>query len=409
MVQPPASTDMVFRLLRELPETTRTDIVARTGLSKATVSETISQLLATGLVAEVGKWPPGRGRRQILLNLRPESRLVVGAEFNKQGCQAVLSDLRAGPIIHIGRGFSSTDPEVFVTALEGCVAELLPDARAPVLGIGIGVPGVVNAASRNVAVSVPFNWRNVPIAQMIEGRTGLPTTIANRAKAAALGEYWQGSGKYPAGRKHLAYITVGAGIVAGFVIDGELYNGHVGAAGELGHTTVDPTGPLCGCGNHGCLYMFASESAIIRYVEESHARLPDQVRLSQPPLPVDRPLTMADLGDALRDGHPVVIGSLERAARYLGIAIGNLINIMNPSHVVIGGSVAAFGDPLLIPLRAEIHRRSLWQAHKQLDITPSVLGEKVGPIGAAALFLSRTDTGRIIRGGTSSMLPNHQE
>ena len=405
MVQTPASTETVFRLLRELPETTRTDIVARTGLSKATVSETISQLLASGLVAEVGKWQPGRGRRQVLLNLRPESRLVIGAEFNEQGCHAVLSDLRAGPLIHVGQSFSSTDPEVFVTALEACVAEILPQAPSPVLGVGIGVPGVVDAASRNVAVSVPFNWRDVPIAQMVERRTGLPTTIANRAKAAALGEYWQGSGTNPAGRRHLAYITVGAGIVAGFVIDGELYNGHVGAAGELGHTTVDPTGPLCGCGNHGCLYMFASESAIIRDVEESRASLPDHVRVAQPPLPVDRQLTMADLTDALREGHPLVVGSLERAARYLGIATGNLINIMNPSHVVIGGSVAAFGDPLLIPLRAEIQRRSLWQAQKQLEITPSVLGEKVGPVGAAALFLSRTSTGWIIRGGPPGTVP----
>ncbi|HYH11864.1 MAG TPA: MarR family transcriptional regulator, partial [Thermomicrobiales bacterium] len=148
MAQTPASVDTIFHVLRELPETTRTDIVARTGLSKATVSETIAQLLANGLVTEVGKREPGRGRRQVLLQLRTDSRLVIGAEFNEHGCRAVLADLRAGPVTFAERPFTSTNPDDFVVALEGCVEELRGQARAPVLGIGIGVPGLVDDAGR---------------------------------------------------------------------------------------------------------------------------------------------------------------------------------------------------------------------------------------------------------------------
>lgn len=221
------------------------------------------------------------------------------------------------------------------------------------------MPGLVDDTGRAVAISVPFNWRNVPIAELVEERTGLPTTIANRAKAAALGEYWQGSSGDLSERSHLVYITVGVGIVAGFVIEGDPYYGHVSTAGELGHTTVEPDGPLCGCGNYGCLYMLASESAIIRHVQETHAALSDHVRASHPPLDVHDGLTIDDLALAFQDGHPLVVQAIERAARYLGIAIGNLINIVNPSHIVIGGSIAAFGDVLLVPLRAEIQKRSL--------------------------------------------------
>jgi predicted NBD/HSP70 family sugar kinase len=105
---------------------------------------------------------------------------------------------------------------------------------------------------------------------------------------------------------------------------------------------------------------------------------------------------MGDFAGALQDGHPLVVGALERAARYLGIAIANLINVMNPSHVIIGGSVAALGETVMIPLRAELQRRALWDARKDLVVAPSALGEQVGPIGGAALFLSRVDTGHIL-------------
>lgn len=388
---PPASGEAILRVLRELPETTRTEIVDRTGLSKATVSEAIAQYLASGLVTETGKRQPGRGRSQVLLQLRAASRLVIGAEFNEHGCRATLADLRAGPLRYADRAFGSTDPEDFVDALAACVTELRGHAAAPVLGIGIGVPGLVDDPGREVAISVPFGWRHVPIAEMVEARAGLPTTIANRAKTAALGEYWQGTSGTPAERTHLVYITAGAGIVAGLVIDGQPYFGHVGTAGELGHTTVEPDGPLCGCGNHGCLHMFASESAIIRHLLATAAATPDHLRVDQPPLALHDTMTLDDLAGAVADGHPLVTGALARAARYLGIAIGNLVNIVNPSHVVIGGSLAAFGDAVLVPLRAEIQRRALWDAQARLTIASSRLGDDVGPIGGAALCLSRID------------------
>jgi predicted NBD/HSP70 family sugar kinase len=402
MAQIPGSADRIFDLLRELPVTTRTELVAHTGLSKATVSDTIAAFLGQGLVTETGKRQPGRGRSQVLLQLRADSRLVIGAEFNERGCRAVLADLRAGPIRFAERAFASTDPEDFVDALAACATELRRDAGVPVLGIGIGVPGLVDDPGREVAISVPFGWRHVTVAALVEARTELPTTIANRAKTAALGEYWQGASGAPAERTHLVYVTASAGIVAGLVIDGEPYFGHVGTAGELGHTTVEPDGPLCGCGNRGCLYMFASESAIVRDVLAAAASSPAHLRETQPPLALREGMTLDDLAGAAAEGHPLVLGTLARAARYLGIAIGNLINIVNPSHVVIGGSLAAFGDVVLVPLRAEIQQRALWDAQTRLTIAPSRLGDDVGPIGGAALCLNRIGLSTLLSPSTSA-------
>jgi glucokinase-like ROK family protein len=397
MFQTPPSADVIYRVLRARPETTRTEICARTGLSKATVSEMVSQFLANGLVTETGKRHRGRGRHQVVLQLQAKARLVIGAEFNERGCRVVLADLRAAPICFAERLFSGTDASNFVDALAECVSELRAQADAPIVGIGIGVPGLVDPLGRTVVVSVPFRWRNVAIASFVEERTGLPTRIANRAKAAALGEYWQGDSHDVDDRTHLVYVTIGAGIAAGLVIEGEPYYGHDGTAGELGHTTVEASGPRCGCGNDGCLHMLASESAIIRSVRATYEATPDHIRASQPPLTVDDDMTIKDLQVLAHEGHPLVAQAVAQAARYLGIAIGNLVNIVNPSHLILGGSIAAFGDVLLVPLRAEIQRRTLWDARKRLNIRPSNLGDDVGPIGGAALYLSGPDRSRIVQ------------
>ncbi|HWV24817.1 MAG TPA: ROK family protein [Thermomicrobiales bacterium] len=396
MTQPPASADTILHLLRQLPETTRTDLTTLTGLSKATVSGIVAQFMDNGLVIESGKRQPSRGRSQILLRLQASARQVIGAEFNEHGCRAVLADLRAGPIRFSERSFISVTPEDFVEALRACVTELQASATAPIMGIGIGVPGSVDEDGQSVTVSVPFKWRDVPFADLVREKTGFTTMIANRAKTAVLGEYWQGNPASRSERSHLAYINAGAGIVAGFMFDGDPYFGHTGSAGEIGHTTVEPDGPPCGCGNHGCLHMLASESAIVHHVRELRASTPDRLLLHQPALDIDDDTTFEDLIAALRDGHPLVEQAIERAARYLGIAIANLANTMNPSHVVIGGSLAALGDVFLIPLRAEIQRRALWNTRNHLGIAISRLGDDVGPIGGAALFLTRIDSASIV-------------
>ena len=384
------SSEALFALLRAHPVTTRTELVQLSGLSKATVSEAIASLMALGLLEEVGKRQPGRGRSQVVLALRPMTRLVLGAHYTEGACRVVLADLLASPIAQAGRSLHSTEPEAFVEAIVSCVEELLPQADAPVVGLGAGTPGLIDATRREVMISVPQQWFHVPLGAMLEERLGMPVVLANRAKAAALGEYWQGHPEVRAsagGRpSSLFYAYVGAGIVAGFVNDGELYLGSGGAAGELGHVTVLPDGPVCGCGNRGCLHTLASEAAIVRQVK---ARLR---AVGQPDPGDDRRISLARMDmamvvDEARQENPVVLEVLQEVAAWLGIAIAGAINLLNPSRVVIGGPVTGIGPPFIDALREEIRRRALWDSLQDVSIEGSVLGDDAGPIGAAALFL----------------------
>ncbi|MGB3328129.1 MAG: ROK family protein, partial [Thermomicrobiales bacterium] len=265
----------------------------------------------------------------------------------------------------------------------------------------------IDAARHEVMLSVPQQWFHVPLGAMLEDRLGMPVVIANRAKAAALGEYWQGQRASqaqgtPAGRpSSLFYAYVGAGIVSGFVNEGQLHLGSGGAAGELGHVTILPDGPVCGCGNRGCLYTLASESAIIRQVK---ARM-REVAAADPAAsladPLAESLAMLDIAmvvEAARRGHPVVLETIREVATWLGIAIAGVINLMNPSHVVIGGPVTGIGEPFITALREEIWRRALWDSLRGVSVETSILGDDAGPIGAAALFLDLAHPGDLLAG-----------
>lgn len=397
------SSEALFTLLRSHPVTTRTELVHLSGLSKATVSEAIASLMAAGMLKEVGKRQPGRGRSQVVLAFQPRTRLVLGAHYTERACRVVLADLLASPVAQAERPLSSTDPEAFVEAVVACVQELLEQADAPVVGLGAGTPGLIDATRHEVTISVPQQWFHVPLGAMLEERLGMPVVLANRAKAAALGEYWQGhpapKGEAAGGRpSSLFYAYVGAGIVAGFVNDGELHLGSGGAAGELGHVTVLPDGPVCGCGNRGCLHTLASESAIVRQVKammrEADAYAPADGDGQAPPSLARMDIAM--VVERARQGDPIVREVVREVTGWLGIAIAGVINLLNPSRVVIGGPVTGIGPPFIDALREEIRRRALWDSLQGVSIEASTLGDDAGPIGAAALFLDLASPGDLM-------------
>jgi N-acetylglucosamine repressor len=384
-----SSVAVLFELLRTHPRTTRTDLVRLGGLSKATVSEAIADFIASGLIAEVGKQQLGRGRSQVVLEFNAGARLVMGVQFTEGGCHAVLADLGAREIAATTRPFTGPSPDDFADALCDCVAELAEKATAPILGVGVGVPGLVSPDGREVIASVPYGWEHVPIADMVEPRLKLPVIAANRAKAAALGEYWRGNHVSPRERGHLAYLHVGSGIVTGFVVNGELFLGSGGAAGEIGHMTVLHDGPVCGCGNRGCLHMLASESAIVRAVRTKARQQPETANGGV--LPSLASITIRSLIEEAAAGNQLVLEAVAEAGAWLGIAIANVVNLMNPSVIVIGGSIAGFGEPLFDAIRNEVRQRALWDALNGVPIVPSTLGDDAGTLGAAALFLDQLD------------------
>lgn len=376
-------------LLRRRRRTTRTELIRLSGLSKATVSVIVAELIEQGFAGAAGKQHGNRGRSRELLEFNPRARSVLGAQIGDDVCAAVLTDLDARPYadtrVHIG----STEPDRVVDAVVAAVTELRGAASSPILGLGVGTPGDVDRPGRRINLAVSHGWRDVPMADLLEERLGLPVVVANRAKVAALGQLGLDQRDPPT---DLIYVFLGSGIIAGLVVDGQLCFGRDGGAGDIGHVTVQPDGALCGCGNRGCLYTVAGEQAILA-LARAKARDADPPGLLHA-LTDGRlgELRLATLAEAAAHEDATALAVLDEVGRWLGIVIANLVNTLNPEAVVLGGPGAQLGQPLLEPVRREVRQRALTEATRKLDLTLSRSGEESGATGAAALWINRTLT-----------------
>lgn len=269
-------------------------------------------------------------------------------------------------------------PDHVIDRLVKTIAAALQHERLTarkVVAMAIGMPGPANGKT-GVVVSAPNlpGWKDVPIAEILAERTGIRTFLQHDANLAAFGELRKGVGR---GSLDMAYVTVSTGIGAGLVLDGRLYSGARGAAGEVGHIVLQPGGPLCKCGNRGCLEALASGTAIARMAREA---LASGSRTSLRRLKVDP--TAADVERAARQGDSISRHLLERAGTALGIGMGTLVNLLNPQLLIMGGSVMKAGFLITVPMRAAL-KASSWEANRRgLRIARPALGQDVGLVGA---------------------------
>jgi glucokinase-like ROK family protein len=252
-----------------------------------------------------------------------------------------------------------------------------------VLAVGVGVPGpVVSEAGGVIAPPIMPGWDNFPIQAHLEALWGHPITLNNDAELGALGEWAFGAGRYI---KDLLYIKVGYGIGAGFLLGGQIYSGATGSAGEIGHITINDNGPLCTCGNRGCLEALAGGRAIAQQAQKAiQSGKRTQLSTIQP----QDKMTAIDVAVEARKGDLVAQGIISSAGEYLGIAIANLINVVNPGMIVVGGGVAQMGDLFLEPIRQSATQRSLPAAARVVRITAAVLGRRSSGMGAIVQALS---------------------
>jgi glucokinase len=268
------------------------------------------------------------------------------------------------------------------------VADLVEDVRAEVrtlspmrrlVAVGLAVPGVIDALAGRVEFTVALSpaWNGFVATAALERLVSLPTVLINDAQAATLGEHVHGGGQ---GYRDFVCVTVGTGIGGGLVLDGRLYAGSRGMSGLVGHTTVVPNGPVCGCGNRGCVEMYASGTAITRAARAARA----EGRLGE--LPEAGDPSSRTLAAAARAGNPVAREIYAEAGTYLGIALGNVVCTLNPRAIVVGGGVSQAGDLLLDPIRREIERRTVVFSPERggVDVIPSPLGGDAGAIGSAS-------------------------
>lgn len=281
-------------------------------------------------------------------------------------------------------------PEAVVADLVARSGEIIAqlkqgDPTAEILGIGIGAPGPLDTRTGVVSVAPNLGWTDLPLGEMLQTGSGLPVALDNDANCAVLGEYWLGAAR---GSQHAVGITIGTGIGGGVIIDGQLYHGASDVAGEIGHTTVDIDGRLCGCGNYGCLEAYASGPAIARRaVEQAQAGVPTLLnQLSNGDL---TRVTAQTVYEAAAQHDPLALDVVRSTALYLGAGLASLVNVLNPEVIVILGGVTLAGERFFDPMRFEIARRAFKPAVKHCRILPGQLGQFAGIYGAARVFLDR--------------------
>jgi glucokinase len=279
-------------------------------------------------------------------------------------------------------------PEAVFDRLADVATQLLTAEgidRSKVTAIGVAAPGPIDTMAG--LVTAPPNlpgWHDVPLAEVIEKRLSLPTFLENDGNAAGLAEYRFGAGR---GAEHMIYVTASTGIGGGFILDGQPYRGTSGAAAEVGHMTLLPNGPLCGCGNRGCLEALSSGTAIAREARERVARgVPTLIaKLAEGDMSMISAKLVAEAAD---EGDREAQLILDEAMGYFGIGMANLVNLLNPRIIVIGGGLTNMGERLFDPVRRTIDRRAFRTSANAVEVRPAQLGHDVGLLGAAAVAMA---------------------
>lgn len=371
---------LLLNLLWTERHISRADLSRRTGMSRSTISAIVNDLLRTGLVREAHAGVSTGGRRPIILEFQDEASLIVGIELGATHVSCVLTDLRCKV-----RACWSTpvpvrdEPRAALDKMAMAVRAVMEAAGigpTKLLGIGVAVPSPVtrDRPGELLPLVVP-KWEGFNIATHLEQSFRRPVFIDNDANLGALAELWWAPG--PEARD-LAYIKVATGIGAGLIIDGRIFRGSGGIAGEIGHTAIDSSGARCECGLNGCLTTFIGTRYLL-------ARAADHARAAGSSRPA--PTTLDELVDAALAGEPFAVELIRYTGQRLGVGVANMLNLLNPGTVVLGGGITRAGDLLLDTVRRTVERMSLAESVSHVEIRASALNEWGIAVGAATLVL----------------------
>jgi predicted NBD/HSP70 family sugar kinase len=370
----------VIDALRERGVASRAELARITGLSRSTVSTIVSDLMASGLAGERDGQPEGEahaGRPPVMVSLNSSAGLALGIDFGHRHLRVAVSDLSHTVLAEAWREIDvDHSAEEGLDAAVEFVDRVLAEAGADrhrVIGAGMGLPAPIDRTTGAVqAVSILPGWVGVDAAAEASARLRMPVEVDNDANLGALAELVWGAAK---GKSEVAYIKVSSGIGAGLISGGRLQHGVGGTAGEVGHTVIAEGGPVCRCGNRGCLETLASARAIADLLSASRAE-----KISTPRL-----LELCASGDAAAQR---LVGD---AGRAVGIAVANLCNLLNPECVIVGGDLSVTGELLLEPLRETVRRNAIPSAGGDVEIVAGVLGERAELLGALALVMQESD------------------
>lgn len=385
------NSKLILNLIKAGP-VSRAEIAAASGLSAATVSNLTAELIGEGLIRESGVGATARGRPPVMLRLNSDARFVVGVKVMPDSLVAVVTDLDAevvarrvlkdlgAPVHHSGT--LDTTPTAIVEKVANLVEEVIRDAgieRSDLLGVGLGLAGFIDSNAGVCRYSPFFGWRDVDLAAPLTAALGLDVYLENDVNSLTIAEQWFGHGR---GYEHFVVVTVGRGIGVGFVLNGRFYAGHEGGVGELGHVTVVPDGPRCGCGRQGCLEMMASDRALIQAARDAIADGRLTVLTDSDDITVEMLVTAAEHGD------DVARSLIAESGRWLGTGLAMIVNLLNPELIIVAGEGVEAGDLRFDPMRKALSEGRFDSLGADTKLVVESSGDVMWARGAACVVLS---------------------
>lgn len=347
-----------------------------TGLSPATVSNIVKELSAGGVLHTSPTTQSGRRAQHV--TLAHALGLVVGVHFSTRHMRIALADVAHTVVAEHHLPLAKdhrADNELDRTAL--LIADMLERLQASmseILAVGIALPAPVDRKAGTTARSgILRGWDGIPVAEVMERRLGRPVFLDNAANLAALAELRMGAAR---GKQDAIFIDIGDGIGAGLVINGQIFRGHNGSAGEFGHTTIVENGPLCRCGNRGCLEAIAGGYAILDGLKPTHGNL-----------------KLNDVVTKAMGGDPGCTRAIADAGKHIGVAAANLSNLFDPERLVVGGELSRAGEILLGPIRHAMERSVIVDELSMPDIVQGQLGVRAATLGAVAFAIDQVAIG----------------
>lgn len=355
--------DLVLKTIFDHKAISRAEIARLTQLTRATVSDLVNELLVEGLVEEVGLGSSMGGKSPILLSLRPDSRYLIGLNLAQDKFIGAIVNLRGEIKETIEYPVQGEDGEQSLELVVRILENLLATPWKPVVGIGVGTPGLISTRDGVVLQAVNLAWKNLPLAHLIRERFSLPVSVLNDSQATAIGEFVYGG---HSSEGNMVVVNVRHGVGAGILINGRLFQGDGSGAGEIGHVVVEENGLLCRCGKRGCLETLTSTSAVVR-----QAGLPglDQVEV------------------AFRAGDPRIGQIIQDAGAHLGSALAYLVGILNIHEIILTGEMTRFGEPWLNAVQQAMQRSAFHLLARNTHLRIGSLDYQACILGASSFML----------------------
>ncbi|MCM3092760.1 MULTISPECIES: ROK family transcriptional regulator [unclassified Cytobacillus] len=345
----------------------RADISQHLGLTKGTVSSLVNELIDEKICSETGPGKSSGGRRPVMLLFNEKAGYAIGIDLGVNYILGVITDLSGNIVNENLKHMNSMRYEETILVIKEVIQSLVdsaPDSPYGVVGIGIGVPGIVNKEGSNILLAPNLGWTDINLKAEIESEFHLPVIIDNEANAGAYGEKRFGAGK---NYENLIYVSAGIGIGVGFILQNSLYRGAEGFSGEMGHMVIDIDGKECSCGSKGCWELYASEQALLNQAKNS----------KQEDLNLESLIDMAEVDEEVKD-------VFRHIGRGLGIGINNIINTFNPEQIIIGNRLAIANELLSESIMEVVRNRSLRFNQENVNITFAELTIYSAALGASA-------------------------